>query len=123
MNIISIEEELEKKRHRNWWNKVSNIIRVMDVFRSEASSIISMVKAHGDKDELEPRCVYSGIDEFFCEEPVYVETDHLLSSTDIEGISPGRYVMVLDVAIEDMFGVTTKRATLTYTKKKVGQPL
>ena len=123
MKVINIESQLEKRRTEVWWHKVNNITRVLNLFSIESRRIIEMIKAHGDKDELEDGCVYPGIHEYFCEEPTWIEAEGDTLHTNTEDLEVGRYALVLDVVEEEIGGETFRYGKLTYVRKKIGEPL
>ena len=76
-----------------------------------------MVEVRGVRDELESGRIYPGIDEYFCSEPVDIETE--LEEEVVVDILPGKYVFILEVTEDEH----CKYGKLIYLKKKVGESI
>lgn len=122
-NILDISDQLEDKKQRIWLEKLSqNILSVLRLFSKESGKIMNMVEAHGDRHSLKDGMVYDGVDEYFYEEPKFVKAESHCFPLDIENIAPGRYVIMLEVSMDEE-EPSVKYGTLTYMRKKVGEPI
>ena len=120
MTVVSITDKIETRKDVAWWHQVTNILRVLSVFKKECDNISDMIEARGDPDELCDNVVYDGIDEYFCSEPVYIEASELDLKSNINDISTGKYVFILEIS-EDID--LNKTGKLFYMKKVIGETL